>query len=219
MTAPKIDTSLKALIVAVTGAAGSGKSAWVKQQKEVKDAKRLVIWDIDDEYGEIKGVKEVKTIGALAKALRANKTGRFRFTGGASFFGDFCHIVFAWGYCTCVVEELADVTSPSKAPDGWGQLVRRGRKRGITIFAVTQRPAESDKTIMGNASKIHCGRMQKATDQKYMASEMNMPIELVKALKPLEYLERKNTGEAYRGKVTFKGRKIHKEITAELEAA
>lgn len=219
MTSPKVDTSRKALIVAVVGSSGSGKSAWTKQQPEVRKAKRLVVWDIDDEYSDISGIKEIKTIAALAKALRTSKTGRFRFTGGQSYFDDFCKIVFAWGECTAVVEELADVTSPGKAPDGWGTLVRRGRKRGIILFAVTQRPAESDKTIMGNASIIHCGRMQKATDQKYMAGEMNIPIDLLKGLKPLEYLERKNTGEAYRGKVTFRGPKVHKEITKELEAA
>jgi len=209
----RIDTTKEAKITVVTGSSGSGKSAWVKQQDEVKKASRLVVWDIDDEYAQVPQIKTYTTISALAAALAKNKKGRFRYVGGFSHFGNFCRAVFAWGNCTAVIEELADVTSPGKAPDGWGQLVRRGRKRGITIYAVTQRPAESDKTIMGNASLIHCGRMQKQTDQKYMSGEMNIHFEKIQALKPLEYLETTNLGEKYTGKVTFTGRKVHKPLT------
>jgi hypothetical protein len=96
---------------------------------------------------------------------------------------------FSWGNCTAVAEETADVTTPAKAPVGWGTLVRRGRKRGISIIGVTQRPAESDKTIIGNATKIHCGMLKRPQDRKYMALEMDVPLQVVNELKPLEWLE------------------------------
>ncbi len=55
---------------------------------------------------------------------------------------------------TVIVEELADVTTPQKAPESWGVLLRRGRKYGISTYAVTQRIQEIDKTIIGNMAQF-----------------------------------------------------------------
>ena len=195
-----VDTSREAKIVVVTGSSGSGKSLWTKQQ--IKGAKRLIIWDIDDEYsGSVRGVERVTSIKELAAKLKKAKTGKFAYVGKVSDFELFCRAAFAWANCTCVVEELADVTTPAKAPEGWGQLVRRGRKYGIEIYAVTQRPSESDKTIIGNASIIHAGRMNRAQDRAYMAKEMDIRLEVITDLKPLEYVEKYDNGETKRGKV------------------
>ncbi|MCL1072999.1 hypothetical protein [Shewanella dokdonensis] len=79
---------------------------------------------------------------------------------------------FAWCNACIVAEELADVTTAGKAPPHWGQVVRRGRARGLApIFAITQRPSESDKTTVGNATLVRCGRLNRANDRKYMAQE------------------------------------------------
>lgn len=201
----KIDTSRNADITLVSGSAGSGKSAWTK--KQIAKETRLAIWDIDDEYSEIRGVKRITKISEFAKALLNADKGKFAFVGNRDDFDMFCRCVFAWSDCTCVTEELSGVTSPGKAPDGWGELVRRGRKYGIKIIAVTQRPSESDKTIVGNASCIHVGRLARAQDRKYMANEMDVPQADLDALKPLEFIEKFATGEVKTGKVTFPGRK------------
>ncbi|MBE0471515.1 MAG: hypothetical protein IBX55_18640 [Methyloprofundus sp.] len=198
----KVDTSRAAKIVVVTGKSGSGKSAWTK--KQISRSSRLIIWDIDDEYsGAVKGIKRITNIKELASELKKTVRGKFAFVGAVSDFDLFCRCAFAWGDCVCVVEELADVTSPGKAPPAWGQLVRRGRKYGISIYAVTQRPAESDKTIIGNASLLHVCQMQKATDRRYMAAEMDISQTEIDQLKPLEYIEKNSAGEIKRGKITF----------------
>lgn len=201
----KIDTSQEAKISIVTGSSGSGKSAWTKQQ--ISKAARLIVWDIDDEYGEIRGIQTFSNLGELARAVRNAKKGKFRYIGAFADFDTFCKIVFAWGGCVCVVEELAGVTTPAKAPVGWHTLVSRGRKRGIHIYAITQRPSESDKTIMGNASMFHAGRMNRAGDRVYMAKEMDIPIEDINALQNLEFIEKYADGSVKAGKVTFRGRK------------
>lgn len=201
----KVDTSQQAKIIIVTGSSGSGKSAWTKQQ--IKPAKRLIVWDIDDEYGDIPAIKTFESLAGLAKAVKASKTGKFRYVGRFADFDGFCKIAFAWGACTCVVEELAGVTTPAKAPEGWHTLVSRGRKRGIHIYAITQRPSESDKTIMGNASTFHAGRMNRAGDRAYMAKEMDIPLQEINALQNLEYIEKYADGSSKAGKVTFRGRK------------
>lgn len=102
-----------------------------------------------------------------------------------------------------VAEEIADVTSPGKAPDARGLLVRQGLGWGINIYAITQRPAESDKTVMGNATYFHAHAMSRSKDRKYMAEEMDLPVEQLAALQPLQWIERWNTGAVKRGTLRF----------------
>ena len=61
-------------------------------------------------------------------------------------------------------------------------LLRRGLKYGITIYAVTQRPSESDKTAIGNATHIHLCRMTRNQDRRYMAAEMDIPVEKITSM-------------------------------------
>ena len=55
MSRLKVDTSLSAKIVVVCGGSGNGKSEWVKRQ--VKSLKKLVVWDVDEEYVDLPRVK------------------------------------------------------------------------------------------------------------------------------------------------------------------
>lgn len=184
------DVSLAADITLVCGGSGSGKSTFVK--RNATDADRIIVFDSDEEYASLPGFTRIAKAGDLIRYLQRAKKGRFAFvprgTGSDELFDLWCKAAFAWGNCTVIAEELADVTSPGKAPDGWGQLVRRGRKRGLRIFGITQRPSESDKTIVGNASRIWCGSMTRADDRRYMAKEMDVSQELVNQLKPLDYV-------------------------------
>jgi hypothetical protein len=88
------------------------------------------------------------------------------------------------------VEELADVTSPGKAPVYWGEIVRKGLRYGPQIYALTQRPSESDKTVMGNVSIIHCHQMARSEDSAYMARELRIELALVDHLLPFHWIER-----------------------------
>ena len=75
-----------------------------------------------------------------------------------------------------IFEETADVTSPGKAPDEYGVILRRYLSYGVDIFAITQRPAESDKTAVGNASVIHVCRLQLARDRKSAANDSGVSL-------------------------------------------
>lgn len=201
-----IDVTHQARIVVVCGASGSGKSAWTKQQ--IEDDARVIVYDSDAEYCELRGFKAVSAPNILAKMLRKASKGRFAYVpkqiGSAHEFDLWAQLAFAWGNCTAVAEELAGVTSPGKAPPGWHTLVSRGRKRGMTIYGVTQRPAESDKTIIGNASLIHCGMLARSNDRAYMARELDCAQYQVDKLKPLEWIERdRNEHELRTGKLEF----------------
>ena len=198
-----IDTRRAAKIVMVAGSSGSGKSAWVKQQ--VRRATRLIVWDVDDEY-TAERCERIRDLRELAERLKTRKTGRFAYVPhDPKDFGAWARLAFAWGECAVVAEELADVTSPAKAPPGWGELVRRGRKRGVILYAVTQRPSESDKTALGNASEIHVGRLARAADRRYMAAELDIAPEEIAALNNLEYIHKDMAANTVKkGKLKFR---------------
>jgi hypothetical protein len=67
-------------------------------------------------------------------------------------------------------------------------LVRRGLKRGIDIYAISQRWAEADKTAFGNASEYICFRMSSALDIEYVAKRTRIDADKLSGLKPLEYI-------------------------------
>lgn len=188
-------------ITLVCGGSGSGKTAWLV--REIKRAKRVIVWDMKGEYSRDHGFVRVSSRTQLVKLLRARERGRFAFCSiDPREFDFFCRAAYAWGKCVVVAEELADVTSPGKAPLGWGMVVRRGRDRALCVYGVTQRPAESDKTVIGNATRIHCCMLPRPGDRAYMARELDIEQSRLDALRPLEWIE-KEGGEVKTGRLKF----------------
>jgi len=122
-------------------------------------------------------------------------------------FDAFCRLAWVWvrvARGTLIIEELAHVTSPGKAPPAWHEIVSAGLRYGPRLIAITQRPAESDKTCMGNATLLHCHQLARADDERYMARELKCPEQQIADLRPLQYLERdRRTGKLRVGAVTF----------------
>lgn len=186
------------VLTAVAGASRMGKTGWTKQQ--IKTAPRLLIWDIRGEYINPDdhgwpGCERIDSIPALAKRLRETKTGKARiaYWGDVADFNAWAGLAYLWGqYWPAVIvgEEISDVTNPGKAPPGWGQMIRKGLYYGNHIYAITQRPAECDKTVWGNATRIHSHGFVLPRDIEFMAGTLGVPVERVEALGPLEYLER-----------------------------
>ena len=193
------------------GSSGSGKSWGVKEA--IKKASRIIIFDPDDEYGELERVITVYTARDLHEWVRRYPKGALRIryiAGGVRSFDLWAETAFAWCNCVAVAEEIAGVTSPGKAPPGWHKLVSRGRKRGVTIFAVTQRPAEADKTVMGNATTLRTGRLTRANDRKYLAAEMDIDVSQISNLLNLDFIEvDMGSNTAYQGKM---GTKVRRKI-------
>lgn len=187
----RVDVSRKADINYICGSSGSGKSVYVKTA--IKEDGRIIIFDPDDEYGELPGVKTFYSGQQLAAEVQKHKTKPLRVRlvkEGVAAFELCCALAFAWTNCTLVCEEIADTTNAGKAPPMWGRVLRRGsRKRAIRIFAVTQRPAEADKTALTQATMIRTGLLGKESDRKAMASELDLPLEMITALRPLDFIE------------------------------
>lgn len=92
------------------------------------------------------------------------------------------------GPLAAVAEELADVSTPAKAPPGWGLLVRRSKKRGVQLYAISQRWAEADKTILGNADEWVLFSQASLDDVRYLARKSRLEFDTLAALRPFEFV-------------------------------
>lgn len=178
----------------VSGASRTGKTSLV--MFETEDSIPLLVWDVEGQWSAMRKARSV-TRAELLQFTKDRFFGRFALTlpPTQENFAFFCQVAFFWAQlaegATIVVEELADVTHPGKAPINWGVLVRRGLKYGCTIYAITAAPAESDKTAMRAATRKVCFRMERNADRRTMAMELDVSLQSVEALQPLQYLEQR----------------------------
>lgn len=184
----KVDVSQAADIRAVLGASGTGKSHYVKAS--IAKDRRLLVWDIEDEYPHLPALP----LSELPQAFAGRKPIKARFICAsdagtrARQFDLFCKIAFACGNLRLVVEELRFVTTASRAPDGWAAITLRGRKRGIRTIGTSQRPAQIDKDFLGNCNLIRCGALEYPEDRKAVAPILRASLEEIAALEGYQCL-------------------------------
>lgn len=195
----------------IAGASRSGKTAWVL--REVRHLPRVLVWDVEAQWCAVPGFRKISSRAELLRAMLQAGAGpaKLAYVPGGDVkaeFGFWAAVVRHWGTyygpCVAVAEELADVSTPAKAPHEWGMLVRRGLKRGISIYAISQRWAEADKTAVGNASEFVLFRMSSGDDVAYMARKTRVPVAELEGLKPLQFVRYSVTGELQRGTLKFR---------------
>lgn len=194
----------------VVGKSRSGKTVWTARQ--VEQARRLLVWDYKGEWFRVYKCRRVESLAELAQCCKPGaKPERLAFSTvgmNRDVFATFCKLAFVWLRCAqgvLVIEETASVTTPSKAPDAYGDILRMGLGFGCDIYALTQRPQESDKTAYGNATVLHCHMLGTDDDRKYIAKKfLSVDVRMVEALKPLQWIERHDTGEVITGAVSFR---------------
>lgn len=179
-------------LIVVSGSSRCGKSTMVA--KSVKTVKRAVAWDPEDQWSKEAGFRKITSRKELLAAIQTPGHMKLAYVAGGDLKEEFdflCGaVMYAGRYIAgldYIAEELADVTTPSKAPGNWGILVRRGLKRGITMWAISQRWAEADKTAIGNASEYVCF-MPRQGDLKYVADKTGVPMDDLATLQPFEYI-------------------------------
>lgn len=207
---PKRQQPANAQIWAVLGSSGSGKGVWVKSKLRELAPARLLIWDYLDEYGTF--ARRCVALRTLALAVvKAGEGGfRYRYVPRSSDpkalraeFEAFCKIAWAATGSTVLVEELSAVTTPSYAPRPWAQLCNMGRHRRMHVIGVSQHPAQVDKSILGNATLIHTGRLNTEAHRRAVAAELDIDPDAIRDLEQLQFLERDRGagGELRRGSV------------------
>jgi hypothetical protein len=206
-----MDVSAKAHIEAVLGSSGSGKSSYVKAQVRKARPKRLMVFDPEGEWADF-GRTVSSLSDVIAACVAAGESGPLKIVFVPSpvpalavkQFDAFCQIAFQAKRVTFVVDELKLVTTPSRSPVGWGMLTGRGRKHGIIIYGLSQRPASIDKDFLGNCNFVRTGRLTYAEDQKTVGRVLGVPEGDIAALPDLGWIRKDMaSGETKRGTVKF----------------
>lgn len=202
----------------VMAASGGGKGLWIKEQLRQRNPRRMIVWDFMNEYQEFTGerVAKGKVEGAPAKAtLReirdlmkaAGKDGplRVRYSpkattekGVRAEFELLCDLVYAWGNCTFIAEELSNVTMPSWAPPSWRKMCTSGRHKRVHIIGTSQMPSLIDKAFLGNCTLIHCGPLRQYDHRAAVAKGMDIEEGRLAKLVNLQFIEK----DFIRGAVT-----------------
>lgn len=201
----------KADINGIIGASGSGKTSYVMAQLKRRKPKRLLVWDTKGEFArEGYGVEVRKLADVFAMLKAAGEKGGFKVCyrprGDSAEmkrqFNLFCLAAFYAKNVTLVAEELSDVTTASHAPEGWRKVTTQGRTEGVTIFGLSQSPAQIDKDFFGNCSLVRTGRLNFDSHIKAMANCMSAPPDEIRNLIIGEFIQRDmNTGKVTRGKL------------------
>lgn len=189
----------------VSGARGSGKSSWLKQY--ARGFGRVLVWDPMHEYAEAFGVAPVGSLSALVEAKGAPIcvfAPDDPALVSAKAFDFFCLVAWTRGAGLVLVDELATVTHAGKALGWWGRLIREGRHRQIEIAGAAQRPAEIDKTIVGNATRLIVFRLGRLRDRAMMAEELDINRARIDALQPFQFLDADRlTRKVTRSRIVF----------------
>lgn len=193
----------------IAGASRSGKTAWTR--KQTARLRRVFVWDPEDQWAQLPGYQKITRRADLLAAAQKPGPLRVAYVAGGKLADEFDFfagaVMYAGRYVgplDVIAEELADVTTPSKAPGNWGILLRRGLKRGITIWAISQRWAEADKTAVGNASDFVIFRQSSGDDVRYLSRKTRIAETDLGGLAPLEFFKLDAlTGATARGKLKF----------------
>lgn len=214
-----MDNSNKPSLRLYCGATGSGKGVSLREYLRGLRAPRMLVWDPLGEYRDIVAV-ETSSLGEVARLAKkpAFKVAYYPGPDVRTYeekFAIFCRIAFAAGKLVMLVEELADVTSPTHAPMAWRQCTKKGRHAGLQIVAATQRPADIDKHFLGGCTYIRCFTQRFPADRKAMAGAMSVPVADIEGLHTIEqgnvtvlnWIERDfRTGKTTRGSKKMAGK-------------
>ena len=206
-------------MVGAFGGRGTGKTAWIRQWLDQKKPACLAVWDF-------KRDPKLKDLGTayndLGEFIRAMRAPRFCIRYQPDLerdihkqFDQFCKAMWLVGHRhpTMFVDELPAVTAANKAPPAWRQCVNigreyeddQGRACSLCIVITAQRPAECDKSTIGNCDVMHTGRVRGA-DADTLAKELGVKAVELTALPDLHWVELgPGDVQARRGILTFSG--------------
>ena len=198
------DTSRKNKNTLYLGGSGCGKSQAVISNKDIKQSKRVIIWDANGDHDGEHAEDRKVFLMLLSTALKTNSKFRVGFCGSTfEDFEFFCGVVWAvldGRFEThVIVEELSHVCkSVGKASANAARLLNQGRKYGLVFHGVSQKPQEISKTFFDQCERKYIGRFYGDNALK-MAKYLGLVSlsEKIKRLDDLEFLydDGRTTGE------------------------
>jgi hypothetical protein len=188
----RIDESASKDIRAYFGSSGSGKTHNIKQ--DTAALPRVLAFDPEGAFNSSDGFTCTTDRAEFYRLARGSGNVKLTYQGnGQADFNWWCNLVFALADCRrpcgIIVDELAGVTTVSKALPAWHQILTRVRKYGGKVFAGAQSPTEIDKTLMRQKNKLFVGYLERPDDHAYMAKETGIPEKVFLELRPDPYYE------------------------------
>jgi hypothetical protein len=203
----------KALTVAAFGARGTGKTAWTIQTVKAAKPARFMVWDFKHDHALADLGKPFVWWPDFVRECKKPAFGA-RYLVSPDHdpheqFDAFCALAWREGNVLIVVDELAEVTKANKAPAAWRKVVNVGRsydqgKKSIAIIGMSQRPAEVDKSFLGNCDVIHTGRLGDVADARRFAQSWGIDAAELVNLPDLHWIEKRaDRAEVSRGVLSF----------------
>lgn len=167
---------------AIFGKSGSGKSYFAKEM--IAGIDRIICFDPEDEYGSLTGFVRIEGIEKLQAYLKQHWRGAFRVAyvpvvqreeielHNVSMLVMAMQAPFKDGKFDRKVTLLADELNtsfplnPRPENNGFANICSRGRKRGVNLIGISQRPAEVGMRFRGNLDELRCFRLATPHDVK-----------------------------------------------------
>ncbi|MBS7252234.1 MAG: DUF87 domain-containing protein [Candidatus Freyarchaeota archaeon] len=138
----------------ILGKTGSGKTYFCREFLARLNVPRIIVYDIEWEYDCLQPCFVENELYRIKNYLYQP---RFRLifqpqTDSIEVFEEVCGLIYS-NYDILFVAEEIDTWEKSKGnlTPQFANLIKRGRKRGISVISISQRPAECHKTVIANA--------------------------------------------------------------------
>jgi energy-coupling factor transporter ATP-binding protein EcfA2 len=178
-------------VLVILGTRGSGKSSLAKSL--LRSLPRVVIFDTCEEYKAPHVIRSGHPV-ELFRYLRKRKRYCVSYVPREPKreWPWVCRIAFALGDMMLCAEEVDQATSAGYSGPEFGNLLRRGRHRGVSVIGISRRPAEIPRELTANAYRIVAFRSTEPRDLAYYRAVMGeAAAERIRTLPPL-------TGYAWR---------------------
>lgn len=208
------NNALRGLHTSYIATTGGGKTQAVLQMGLIPKASQVLLFDPAEDYSTLSGLKVRRYYDmrefmiAAMQARRKRASFRIALTVEATKknLAAFCAFVWTLGdggrVLHLVLEELAVCELGSgKAEGALNKLCVLGRKFGFILHSVYQRPQQVPKTVISQSNRIWCGKQKTSLDAKYISNEIDLTVEQIKSLKPLEYFYSDEMGSITQGRL------------------
>lgn len=179
--------------ICIFGMRGSGKSTLCRQIQEYYENKNIIIFDTLFEYRDSNAHFFTDYPSFAHFVLKNNGLKNQKIVinlpvdENSEVIDDYVKLLYYWGNCTVVIEEVQNFASVHKIPTYLKQASLTGRHKNVNFITTTQRVAEIHKALLSQAHHIFSGFTDSPNDKKTL-KEYGFSIQQIEKLNNYEFL-------------------------------